>query len=242
MNTDMTEHETDATSQMQFKDIIIGAVYTIAEHPVLLVVYVGLALILSLAGRWVLLSLGGPTADLRRVATLIAMLAARTPLDALIDAGALGSLLAAYRNERITPELVLNSVYKFGPRLFVIGVVALVVYIAGLMLFCIPLILCAAWYLRFIAVYVVWADCSVGESFREGTSVVLKPESWFMPVYLIATTFLAVIDLSMAVAGEGVRGLNIDMLGNVILVYVDLVVICTSFMLFNRMRNLEERR
>jgi len=238
----MAEHDSDATSQMQFKDIILGAVYTIAGHPVLLVVYVGLALILFLAGKWVLLSLGDPTADLRQVAALIAMLAARTPLDALIDAGALGALLAACRNEPITPELVVSSVYRFSTRMFVIGVVALVVYIAGLMLICIPLILCAAWYLRFIAVYVVWADCSIGEAFRQGTSVVLKRQSWFVPVYLIATTFLAIINLSMAAAGEGVRGLNIDMLGNVIIVYVDLVVICTSIFLFNRMRNLEEHQ
>jgi hypothetical protein len=91
-------------------------------------------------------------------------------------------------------------------------------------------------------VYIVYEDISVGEAFRNGTSTVFNRNSWFMPLYLLATLCCAMVMIGVQEGAKSSFGPSIRVLGNVILVYVDLVVIYTSFMLFSRMKKMEEGR
>ena len=63
-----------------------------------------------------------------------------------------------------------------------------------------------------------------------------------VPLYLLATLCCAMIMIGVQEGAKSSFGPGIKVLGNVIFVYVDLVVIYTSFILFSRMRKMEEGR
>jgi hypothetical protein len=222
--------------------VLAAGIQTLALYPVTVLACIALMCALDQLTIGFHLLIGGqlsPDASnaevLHSFLTLTAVLASRVPLDAVIDAGILGAVHAACCGHRPRFRSTVQYVRMFWGRMFIINVIGLVLYVMS-RFFCPPLILLAAFYLRFIAVYVVMENCEVGDAFANGTPVMTDRRSRIMPVYLLATLFLVLIVSFMNEPSLDVRKTAISILGDLILGYTDLVVVCTAFFLFNHAR------
>jgi len=238
----MDKYDSNGPQQSRLTDILTGSIDTIASHPVVAAVYIGLAAVFALTGDLILDSIGGSRQEFRYFAVYTLFLAARTPFDALVDAGVLSAILAGCRHERVTKRVILDGIHTFTARMFLIYVINLLIVVSSSLLLCLPVPILAAWYFRFITVYTVLENATVADAFRTGTSVVLRRGSWFVYVYFVSTLILVLVAMGGELGRDSDISLGIDVLGQVILTYVDLVVICISFLLFSRARRLEARK
>jgi len=242
----MVEREPGAVPSSSFLDVLTGAIHTLAMHPVVVLVYTVLLLILNVVTDSVHTLLAGPAPSsgasqevvLRYVAALLLVLTARVPLDSLLDAGILTAVHAQCSGRRVGLGLLVQGTGRYAARMFIMNVVTLLVLTASLLFFCLPMILVTGCYLRFISVYIVSEDVGVGEAFTTGTTTIVNPIARFLPLYLMGTAFIAFTSFGMADTGTDIRGMAITVLGNIIIAYVDLVIVCTSFLLLNRMRRI----
>lgn len=245
MNTDMDEHSSNAAGRSSFAGMLVAGVNAVAMHPAVVAGYMAAMLALIFSGSGLQTVLGGaqPEPDagreiiLRYVAAGLAIQIVFVPFHSILDAFILSAARLACRNERVRAGPVMEGIHRYVVRMFLMNVVSIAV-----ILVCPTrvLVLVAAFYLRFLTVYIVHEDVSVREAFRKGTSIMFNRDSWFMQLYLLATLCSAMIMIGMQEGAGGSFGTSIKVLGTVILVYVDLVVICTSFMLFSRVRKVEQ--
>ena len=242
----MNEHSPNTVPRSGFLDMMGAGVLALAMHPAIVVAYMALVLALSFTDTWLLTALGGlqsgPDAGrdmiLQYVAAFLAIQIVFVPFHSILDAFIMSVARLACRNEPVRARPVMEGIHRYVVRMFLMNVVSIAVLVFSVL--CIPLILVAAFYLLFLTVYIVSEDVSVGEAFRKGTSTVFNRDSWFLQLYLLATLCSAMIMVGMQQGAGGSLGTSIKILGYIILVYVDLLVICTSFLLFRRMRSLKE--
>ena len=247
MNTDMNEHRSNAVWPSSFAGMLAAGVNAVATHPAVMVAYMAALLALSFSGSGLQTVLGGPPPGpdagrdtiLRYVAAGLAIQTVFVPFQSVLDACILSAARLACRNESVRAGSVMEGIQRYVVRMFLMNALSI-----ALILVCPTqvLVLVAAFYLRFLTVYIVYEDVSVGEAFRKGTSMMFNRNSWFMQLYLLATLCSTMVMIGMQEGAGGSLGTSIKVLGNVILVYVDLVVIYTSFMLFSRMRKMEDGR
>jgi len=242
----MNEHSPNTVPRSGFLDMMGAGVLALAMHPAIVVAYIALVLALSFTDIWLHTLVGGPLPGpdagreivLRYIAAGFAIQIVRVPFDSILDAGVLSAASLACRNERVSARLVMQGIYRYVTRMFLMNVVFITLF--ALSVLCPPLILVATYFIRFLTVYIVSEDVSVAVAFRKGASTVFNRDSWFLPLYLIATLCSVIVMFGIGQKGGNALGISIKVLGYILLIYVDLVVICTSFLLFRRMRSLKE--
>jgi len=250
-NPDDDRIDTDRTKpglprDVQLADVFTKGIYTLSLHPVaVLLCIVALCLLDQATTELHTMLAGRPGPDLtietmfRSFWILAAILAVRTPLDAVLDAIVLGSVYAACWGHRPCVRSAFRYVRLFWSRMFIINVVVLIVFVITGWI-CIPLFMLAVLYLRFIAVYVVAQNVDVGNAVSRFAPVLSNPASRFLPLYLLATSFFLIIAhfVNLPVL-PGVSGRVVSVLGDLILGYADLAVVCTAFYLLRHVQTKE---